>query len=257
MVEHKVAAPTLQVSSLPHRHMNHIEQFRQPFMIISSLCRGDHHLLSGWIEKGKQGSIPFCLLLIILGCGTYGFTIGMRNGALMALYVGIKFPLIILLTLAVNGMINGMLSLLLGSGIGFRQSFQFLLIGFAIMGVIFGSLSPISFFATLNMPDSSVSGSENVHSLNLLLHTLIIAFAGIQSHAILLNFVRHFTDNEKAGTHTFYAWLAGNLFVGAQISWILRPWFLTPGFDVQFVRPDAFEGSFYESVFKTLMNLIF
>lgn len=57
MVEQHVAAPTLQGSSLPHRHMNQLEQFRQPFVIISSLCRGDHHLLSGWIEKGKQGSI--------------------------------------------------------------------------------------------------------------------------------------------------------------------------------------------------------
>ena len=71
----------------------------------------------------------------------------------MAFYVALKLPFIIFLTLFINGMLNGMLSLALGSGIGFRKSLQFLLTGLAIMSIILGALSSISFFATLNMPE--------------------------------------------------------------------------------------------------------
>jgi len=81
----------------------------------------------------------------------------------MAFYVALKLPFIIFLTLFINGMLNGMLSLALGSGIGFRKSLQFLLTGFAIMSIILGALSPISFFATLNMPEPGALGDATWH----------------------------------------------------------------------------------------------
>ena len=94
------------------------------------------------------------MALIALGCGAYGFTVGLRNGWEMGAYVALKLPLIIFTTLLLNGLLNGLLGLALGSGLGFRKSVQFLLTGFAIMAVILGALSPISFFVTLNMPAS-------------------------------------------------------------------------------------------------------
>ena len=75
------------------------------------------------------------MALIALGCGAYGFTVGLRNGWEMGAYVAVKLPLIIFITLIVNGLLNGLLGLVLGSGIGFRKSVQFLLTGFAIMAV--------------------------------------------------------------------------------------------------------------------------
>ena len=49
-----------------------------------------------------------------------------------------------------------------------------------------------------------------------------------------------------------FVWLAINLVVGAQISWNLRPWFGSPGLEVEFLRAHPFEGTFYESVFQML-----
>jgi hypothetical protein len=157
--------------------------------------------------------------------------------------------------LFVNALLNGMLGLVLGSGIGFRQSLQFLLTGFAIMSVILGALSPVSFFATLNMPEPGAPGSLSWHGANLLLHTVMIAFAGILAHYRLLGYVREFAETRRAGTHTFFAWLAGNLLVGAQLSWNLRPFFVSPGLEVEFLRPDPFDGSFYEAVLRALHNV--
>ena len=173
----------------------------------------------------------------------------------MAFYVALKLPFIIFLTLFINGMLNGMLSLTLGSGIGFRKSLQFLLTGFAIMSIILGALSPISFFATLNMPEPGTPGDATWHGTNLLLHTSLIAYAGILAHSRLLHYVRDFADSHSAGTHTFLAWLIGNLFVGAQISWILRPYFVSPGLEVEFLRVDPFDGNFYEAVFLAIRNV--
>ncbi len=53
----------------------------------------------------------------------------------------------------------------------------------------------------------------------------------------------------------FWAWLIGNLFVGAQISWILRPYFVSPGLKVEFLRVDPFDGNFYEAVFRAIRNV--
>lgn len=222
---------------------------------IGALCRGEEGLLSRWITGEEGGSFFYCLVLIVAGCSAYGFTIGMRNGWEMALYVAIKLPAIIIITVTLNGLLNGMLSLLFGSGIGFLESQKFLLIGFALMSAILGSLSPISFFATINLPLPGTPGSHAIHGANLLLHTCLIAYGGIQAHARLLAYVKKFALTSSAGTRTFFGWLAGNLFVGAQVSWTLRPYFLTPGFQIEFLRPDLFDGNFYESVYRTFLRL--
>ena len=229
--------------------------FVYPLKNVAALCRGEKQLLTAWIEGRYRGVIPFCIVLITLGCCSYGFTIGLRHGSEMAFYVTLKLPFIIFLTLFINGMLNAMLSLTLGSGIGFRKSLQFLLTGFAIMSIILGALSPISFFATLNMPEPGTPGDATWHGANLLLHTSLIAYAGILAHSRLLHYVRDFADSRSAGTHTFLAWLIGNLFVGAQISWILRPYFVSPGLEVEFLRVDPFDGNFYEAVFLAIRNV--
>lgn len=225
-------------------------------LVVPALCRGERDLLAAWVEGTRRGSLHTCAALILIGCGSYGITIGLRHGWEMAGYLAVKLPAVVFLTLLVNGLLNGMLGLALGSGLGFRQSLQFLLTGFAIMGVILGALSPVTFFATLNMPPPGSPGSHTWHGLNLLLHTGVIAFAGILAHYRLLRYVREFADTPRGGTHAFFAWLAGNLFVGAQISWILRPWFVSPGLKVQFLRPKPLDGSFYDAVWRAMLNVV-
>ena len=52
------------------------------------------------------------------------------------------------------------------------------------------------------------------------------------------------------------AWLAVNLFLGSQLSWICRPFIGSPGLPVEFLRAHAFEGNFYESVFRAVLRLL-
>ena len=222
---------------------------------IPALCRGDQGLLESWISGAARGSVPICLAFIIGGLGLYGFSMGLWRGWEMAAYVAIKLPAAILLTLLVNALLNGMIGLVLGSGIGFRQSLQFLLSGFAIMSLILGALSPVTFFQALNTPPFDDSAGRSWHAVTLLTHTAAVAFAGIAAQRKLLGFVQGHAQTPLAGTQTCFAWLAGNLFVGAQMSWILRPFFGSPGLEVQFLRPNPLEGNFYDAVLNSLLRL--
>lgn len=227
------------------------------FEIGPSLCRGDHSLLERWLEQKLRHSLVFCIPAIVLGCGAYGFTMGLWQGWEMASYVGIKLPLVIFATLLINGVINGMLAMALGSGIGFRQSLQFLLAGFALMSIILLSLSPITFLMSLHAPEPSDPGASQWHSITLLTHTFMVAYAGIVSHRSLLEHLREFASTPTLGTQTFFAWLLGNLFVGAQVSWIMRPFFGSPGLEVQFLRDEPLHGGFYDALWSAIQNLLF
>lgn len=223
---------------------------------IPALCRGSEGLLQQWIGSTPKTSLSFCIPAILLGCGAYGFTMGLWQGWEMATYVGIKLPLVIFITLIINGMINGMLAMVLGSGIGFRQSLQFLLAGFALMSIILASLSPVTFMMALHAPAPGDAGARQWHSVTLLTHTLLVAYAGIISHRSLLGHVRRYATTPAHGTRTFFVWLLGNLFVGAQISWVMRPFFGSPELQIQFLRDHPMAGNFYETVWFAIHNLL-
>ena len=53
---------------------------------------------------------------------------------------------------------------------------------------------------------------------------------------------------------TMAAWIGGNAFMGAQFSWILRPFFGTPTIEVAFLRDHPMQGTFYETVWSSLRS---
>jgi len=173
----------------------------------------------------------------------------------MASYAGIKLPLVMLTTLTVNALINSMFAMVLGSGITIRQSIQFLLTAFAICSLILGALSPITIGMALQGPTAESTDARSFHSITLLTHVFMIAYAGIISHSMLLGALKKYAHTKKAGLQTFIAWLVGNLFVGAQIGWISRPFFGSPGNPIQFLRDDKFASSFYESIYNSIQNI--
>ena len=56
-----------------------------------------------WDEAGRPRAWLFLLLLILAGTGLYGATIGGWRAPLQAVYTALKFPLLVVLTLADNG----------------------------------------------------------------------------------------------------------------------------------------------------------
>lgn len=215
-----------------------------------SLARAETAGLVGWLgEKSPRSMLPL-IIGIVAGCGLYGFAIGLGRAPLMALYVAVKMPLLILLTLGVNGLINGMFGSLLGSGMSFRQTMQACLMSFALFALIVGSLAPVMIGMALDRPPDGAAELYGWYRAFLLTNTAVIAFAGVIANHKLLRLIEAFSGSRPAAIRTLVAWLAGNLFVGAQLSYNLRPFFGNPDLPVQFLRPDPFDGTFYEAVWS-------
>lgn len=225
------------------------------FNELSKLLRGAPEDLRAWIINPSTKNIRICVITIILGFGAYGLTVGLWRAPQMGFFVAFKMPALIFLTLACNGLLNGMLGLLLGSGLGFRQSVVAQLVSFAIAAMVLGSLAPVTFFMAFNAPSPEASNAETAHSNYLIAHTLLIAIAGIIANLHLARLLLAVTPTTRTAATTLGAWLAGNAFVGAQLSWIMRPFFGTPSIKVALFREEPFSGTFYETVWNSLQHI--
>ncbi len=198
-----------------------------------------------------------CLLWIVVGGAAYGFTLGMWQwGTPQPVYVAIKIPMLFILTAVGNGLLNGMLAQLLGVPLSFRESLSSILTSFAIMALILGSLFPVISFLVLNTPAPDESGFRAGYSFTMVFHVVLIAFAGVMANLRLFGLLRRIAPNRAVAMQTLAAWLSGILLLGSQLSWNLRPFIGSPQLEVQFFRPDAFSGSFFEALWSSFHHLI-
>ena len=115
-------------------------------------------------------------------------------------------------------------------------------------------LSPVALGLVWNAAGPGEPGGDTAYRLILLTQTAVIAFAGVTAHRRFWPVLRAASATPRAGALVFTAWLAGNLFVGAQLSWNLRPFFGQPGRPVELFRADWNRSSFYESIYKNLAS---
>lgn len=208
------------------------------------------------LREPAPGAILRAALFTAVGFGIYGFTVGYWRSPVMGCYVALKMPLLIVLTLACNGLLNGLLGLLLGSGLSFKQSLHALLNGFAITALILGSVAPVTFFLAINVPAHDSAQAITSHSAYLLTHVSLIAIAGLVGVIRLANLLESYTQSRTIARATLGAWIAGNAFLGCQFSWVLRPFFGSPGLEVAFIRENPMEGNFYETVWRAIRRLL-
>jgi len=226
---------------------------------IHVLLRGEAVPVGTWTETWNARRLAACTMVIVLGAGLYGAAMGSWRAPQQALYVAIKFPLIIILTTVGNALLNAMLAPLLGLNISLRQSCVAIYFSFTIASVILGSFSPLAAFLVWNSPPLSAVAAESTteaYSFIQLTHVGVIAFAGLAANLRLAQLLHHLSGNTTVARRVLVAWLGGNLFLGSQLCWILRPFIGAPGLSVEFVRATAFKGNFYETVFQSLIRLL-
>ena len=224
---------------------------------LKALLRGDAKRLVTWLAAPDIPMLVVYLTVILLGSGLYGFTLGIWRAPLQSLYTAIKFPLLIFLTCAGNAVLNGMLAQILGSGLSFKQTSLAILMSFAIAAMILGGFSPITLFIWYNAPSLESKSAILGHSVMLLTHVCAIAFAGIMANRRLLDLLRKISSRTATARAVLFSWLAGNLFLGAQLAWNLRPFIGSPTLAVQFFRDDPLRGNFYEAVWRAFRHLFF
>jgi len=222
---------------------------------IIDLCHGKPDLLAPQ-PRQRTRILAFHVAVIFLGSGLYGATIGLWRAPLQGLFAAVKFPLVILLTTLANGLLNGMLAQLLGLRLSLRDTLLAVLASFSIASVILASLSPVALFILLNTPPLGTGNNLPAHSFTLLTHVAFIAFAGVMGNIRLYGFLLQRCGSKAVAWKGLLAWLIGNMFLGCQLSWVLRPFIGAPHLPVEFLRAEAFQGNFYESVWLSLLNIL-
>ena len=195
-----------------------------------------------------------CAAAIIIGGGIYGVTLGLWRSPLQAVYTALKFPLLVFLTCGANAALNGMLAQLLGLELSFRQTTQTILMSFALAALLLCAFSPITFFLLWNTPPLTDHRSS-AHSMLLASHVTLIAFAGIVANWRLFGLLERLSASVATARTILFCWLAGNLFLGSQLAWVLRPFVGSPGLPVEFWRDHPLRGNFFESVLHALRHL--
>ena len=219
------------------------------------LLRGDAEEIARWLRQSNFRSLIGYCAIILVGTAVYGFTLGIWRAPLQSVYTAIKFPLLIFLTCAGNAVVNGMLAQLLGSGLSFRQTSFAILMSFAIAAIILVGFSPITLFVWYNAPPLKSTTAILGHSVMLLTHVCVIAFAGVVANRRLFDLLRKMCGGTAIARTVLFSWLAGNLFLGAQLAWNLRPFIGSPTLTVQFLRDDPLRGNFYEAVWHAFQHL--
>lgn len=204
-----------------------------------------------------EGSwLLFALLVIVAGSGAYGATIGLGRAPLQAAFTAVKFPLLILLTTAGNALLNGMLAQLLGLGISFQQSTLAIVTSFAVASLVLAALVPVTLFLWWSAPPFASAQAVLAHNATLVAHVAIIALAGATGNAALLRLLAALSGSRARAGRILAAWLAGNLLLGSQLSWIMRPFIGSPALPIEFLRADALRGNFFEATWRAVANLL-
>jgi hypothetical protein len=222
---------------------------------LRALCLGRTDEIVAMVEDRSPRWLLFCGLVILVGCGLYGTSVGLWRSPLQSLFTGLKIPLLIFLTCAGNALLNGMLAQMIGSGLGFRQASVSILLSFTVAACLLAAFCPLSFFVLWNTPPLASADASSGHSVTLLTHVALIAYAGVTANARLLTLLRRVAPTPRAAATTLFAWLAGNLLLGAQLAWIFRPFIGSPGLPVEFLRAEPLRGNFFEAVWGALQRL--
>ena len=235
-----------------------IQPANAPSHEFSTLLRGEAESLHGWLRRGDAAKMLRDVAVICVGAGCYGAAMGWWRAPEQALFVAIKFPLIILLTTLGNALLNAMLAPLLGLNLTVRQSIHAVLMSFTISAAILGAFAPLMGFMIWNAPPLTWGATHSLTYLFIkLANVVVIAFAGVAGNVRLFQLLLNLAGGDKrAARRVLFAWLAGNLFLGSQLCWMLRPFIGAPYLPVQFFRPDiAFQGGFFENVFQTALEI--
>ena len=223
---------------------------------FSTLLRGEAESLQGWLHNGDAVRFGRELAVILVGSGCYGAAMGWWRSPEQALFVAIKFPVIILLTMLGNALLNAMLAPLLGLNLTLLQSLRAVQMSFTISAAILGAFSPLIAFIVWNVPVMAPDPiSRSAYDFLLLTHVLVIALSGITGNVRLFQLLSRLGGSRVIALRVLFAWLAGNLFFGSQLTWILRPFIGSPTMPVEFFRESALRGNFFEAVLQSLLQI--
>ena len=230
-----------------------------------ALCRLDDAL----VERVRDGRslrplLAGAAVTVLVGGALYGAALGAWRAPEQALYSAIKLPLLMGGVGAATLLINAILAALLRARLSLTQTAACVLVSLGVTCAVLGALAPVTLFIVANTPppdpsatrldygSSYVMPSMEIAQTLLLWNVAVVAGAGLVGVVRLHGLLRRIVDDALVVRRVLFAWLLAQGLVGAELSWLLRPFLGKPHLPPTFIRAEAFDGNFFEEVGRLL-----
>jgi hypothetical protein len=199
------------------------------------------------------GRLWLALVALTCACAAlYGGVFGSWHGPRLAMFVAIKFPLVLLATAALTLPLNWMLALLTRAPLRFGQVAVLTFLTLALASLLVASLAPVAWVFVRSAPPPG-HGARTAHNLLYLMHTALVGGAGYASVALLRGALARRVGVGPRIAGAVRVWVMTFALVGGEVAWALRPFVGSVYYRVEFLRPDALHGNVYEFIVTDIL----
>lgn len=193
--------------------------------------------------------------MLVLSTAAYALALGWWRSFEMALFVAAKLPIVFVGSTLLVSVFAWMAGLAVGAHLRYREVLSLVFAAMAVAGKILLALTPVVLFFIFSGAPKTGSRDELrlVHAALLSTHIVIFAAAGVVGNLTLMRALKSRVPPNCRVSLVLALWLGAFAFVGCQVGWMLRPLVGSPNITVEFVRADALESNFLESVFKQVI----
>ena len=195
------------------------------------------------------------VLIVVLSTAAYGAVLAAWRSPLMAAYVAVKLPVVFVATTLVVSAFCWAAGLLCRAGLRYREVLGAVFSARAVAGLLLLALSPVVlYFVFSGAPDAGTREEMRfAHATMMMVHILVLACAGATGNLVLCRALRRRVPPACRLAPMVALWIASFAVVGCQLGWIMRPLVGSPNIAVEFLRSDALDSNFLESLFRQII----
>ena len=195
------------------------------------------------------------VLIVVLSTAAYGAVLAAWRSPLMAAYVAVKLPVVFVATTLVVSAFCWAAGLLCRAGLRYREVLGAVFSAMAVAGSILLALSPVVlYFVFSGAPDAGTREEMRfAHATMMMVHILVLACAGATGNLVLCRALRRRVPPACRLAPMVALWIASFAVVGCQLGWIMRPLVGSPNIAVEFLRSDALDSNFLESLSRQII----
>lgn len=195
------------------------------------------------------------VLIVVLSTAAYGAVLAAWRSPLMAAYVAVKLPVVFVATTLVVSAFCWAAGLLCRAGLRYREVLGAVFSAMAVAGSILLALSPVVlYFVFSGAPEAGTREEMRfAHATMMMVHMLVLACAGATGNLVLCRALRRRVPPACRLAPMVALWIASFAVVGCQLGWIMRPLVGSPNIAVEFLRSDALDSNFLESLFRQII----
>jgi hypothetical protein len=203
------------------------------------------------IQSGRELEVIVIDLLLVAALPTaaYGLVTGLATNSLARILTNpFKLPVLLVLTTFLCLPTLYIFSSYLGSRRSFAQMTALAFSGIAIVGVVLAAFAPITWFLTFTAPGA--------YALHVLVNVAVLSLAGCMGVGFLFHGIRKLqADAPDLGKQTSFMglWVALYGLVGAQMGWMLRPFFSAS--EILFRGPSPDGGNVFGAIWAIVLHL--